>query len=396
VGTAVDLIVPDDRIGLFVRRAGQGAGRLAVTNVQAVWNIASANVAKMSLIQMRAQALEMVYVAEGAFKVGSGGNEPGSLTDGSWTSGATIPYRIASEDELTIANTPGCLWGTISGSARGTIGTAGTLPAAFPKGYAAFYCMKDEASQGQYADFLNTLTAVQATSRFSTSAWTRYTLSVSSGVHSASVPDRTCNGLCYADAAAFMDWAGLRPFTELEFEKACRGPLDPAPREFAWGTTVIGRTTGILNDSDGTATAADGNCNCKVGGVASNPQGPFRVGIYATATSSREQAGASYWGILGLSGNLWEYAVSVDAPAGRAFTGRHGDGKLTIDGYADVSGWPSATDAVGIGFRGGSYHDAENCVRVSDRSWCGGYWDAKRTAFCSCRGVRTAPQWVEP
>ncbi len=393
VGTAVDLIVPSDRVGLFVRRVTEGAGALAVTNVQAVWNIASANVTKTSLIQMRAFAVEMAYVAEGAFKVGSGGTESGSLTDGSWTSGSPVPFRVTSEDALTIAHTAGCLWGTSTAN-NNTFGGAGTLSASFPKGYAGFYCMKEETTQGQYADFLNTLTAAQLANRYSSAAWNRYTLSVSNGVYSASVPDRVCNGLCYGDAAAFMDWAGLRPYTELEFEKACRGPLDPIANEYPWGTTTISGTTGINNDGTGWDTAASGNCNCNYG--SHSVYGPYRAGIYATASSTREQAGASYWGILDLSGSLWEYVLTLGNAAGRAFAGVHGDGALSTAGYADVTSWPSSTTAEGIGFRGGCYQDGSVFARVSDRSYCGNYKDPSRNNLCCCRGVRTAPLETQP
>ena len=392
-GTAVDLIVPDDRVGLFVRRATEGFGATVATNVQAVWHIPPNTLLKSGRAQMQALAVEMVYVAGGAFKVGSGGTEVGSLTDGSWTSGAPIPFQVTGEDALTIANTAGCLWGTLTDN-NSTFGGAGTLSAGFPKGYAAFYCMKSEATQGQYADFLNTLAAVQATNRFIPSG-VRYTGYVADGVYLASVPDRVCNGLCYADAAAFMDWAGLRPMTELEFEKACRGPLDPVANEYAWGTLGVGKTTGILNDNSGTAIATNGNCNCAVFGQ-SFPYGPFRAGIYATSGSTREAAGASYWGILELSGSLWEYVLTLGNAEGRAFTGLHGDGTLSADGFADAGFWPSSTTAVGIGFRGGSYQDATALARTSDRKYCGNYSDPKRNSLCCCRGVRTAPSGVQP
>ena len=106
------------------------------------------------------------------------------------------------------------------------------------------------------------------------------------------------------------------------------------------------RTTGIPNDHLGTAYTTNGNCNCKLWGVNSSPYGPFRAGIYATSSSTREWAGASFWGILDLSGSLWEYALTLGNVTGRAFTGLHGDGKLTADGYADVAFWPSSATAV--------------------------------------------------
>ena len=394
-GTAIDLIVPSDGTGLFVRRASEGFGTLLATNIQAVWHIPSGTLVKSDKIQMRALAMEMVYVAEGAFKVGSGGTETGSLTDGSWTSGATIPLRVTSEAALTIAHSAGCLWGT-STDYNNTFGGEGTLSADFPKGYAAFYCMKAEASQGQYADFLNTLTAAQAANRYGGNSWNRYTVSVSDGIYSASAPDLVCNGLCYADAAAFMDWAGLRPMTELEFEKACRGPLDPIANEFVWGTTAVGGTTWIANDGSGVDTANDGNCNCVVNGINSNPYGPYRAGIYATSGSTREAAGASYWGVLDVGGSLWEYVLTLGRAEGRVFTGLHGDGKLTADGASNVAAWPSNTDAIGIGFRGGSYQDWPDLTRISDRNYCGAYADPSRNNLCCCRGVRTAPVGVQP
>ena len=391
VGTAVDLIVPDDRVGLFVRRAEQGSGTLSVTNVQAVWNIASNGLVKTSRVHIWAQAVEMVYVAEGAFKVGSGGTEDGSLTDGSWTSGATIPFQITGEGELMITNAAGYLWGT-STSGLNTIGGAGTLSNTFPKGYAAFYCMKHEVTQGQYVDFLNSLTPSQAANRYYSGTTFRYTLSVANGVYYTAHPDRVCGRLGYPDGAAYTDWAGLRPRTELEFEKSCRGPLAPVANEYPWGTTAISMTTaGLTNDGTGTDTVNNGNCNYG----ASSLSGPYRAGIYATAGSSRVAAGASYWGILDLGGSMWEQVVTVGNATGRAFTGLHGDGKLDANGYANVTAWPNTT-AVGIGFRGCGFHDADVMARVCDRRYCGNHSDPSRSEVCGCRAVRTAPVGVLP
>jgi hypothetical protein len=38
--------------------------------------------------------------------------------------------------------------------------------------------------------------------------------------------------------------------TELEYEKACRGPLMPVANEYAWGTTTISATTAIVQRRD--------------------------------------------------------------------------------------------------------------------------------------------------
>ena len=106
-----------------------------------------------NMLEMRIFANEMVYVPQGAFTVGSGGTESGSFTNGSWANGGTVSLSISSESALTIGQSAGNLWGT-SASGNNTIDGAGTLAAAFPKGYGGFYCMKYEISQQQYVDFL--------------------------------------------------------------------------------------------------------------------------------------------------------------------------------------------------------------------------------------------------
>ena len=48
--------------------------------------------------------------------------------------------------------------------------------------------------------------------------------------------------LSWPDLCAYADWAALRPMTELEYEKACRGPNNPVLGEYAWGNTSISLT----------------------------------------------------------------------------------------------------------------------------------------------------------
>src|SRR5262249_10316729 len=117
-----------------------------------------------------------------------------------------------------------------------------SLTSAFPKGYNAFYIMKYEISQGQYADFLNaTNSLVQSVHWLNSNGSSRNTI-VNTGTppqqYSSSRPDRACNYLSWADYTAFLDWAALRPPTELEFEKACRGTNIAVTNEYAWGSTT--------------------------------------------------------------------------------------------------------------------------------------------------------------
>jgi len=47
-------------------------------------------------------------------------------------------------------------------------------------------------------------------------------------VFTARLPDRPCGWIGWVDGFAYAVWAGLRPMTELEYEKARRGHLDPS------------------------------------------------------------------------------------------------------------------------------------------------------------------------
>lgn len=388
-GADFEIVVPDDRKGLFLRRsaANAGAGDIGLTNVVAVWDLAQSGMSAGIRVRMQTLAIEMCYVAEGPFWVGvPNGTETYRFCAGD--DGAS-PFQITGEDALE------CGWGTAGKLwAWGYIEDGSTLSNEFPKGYAAFYCMKYEVTQGQYADFLNTLTANQASYRAYTGGGCRHTITwnAQSG-YTASAPDWACNYLSWADGAAFGDWSGLRPMTELEFEKACRGPLEPVAGEFAWGGTLA-----VLQTGHDTTDGPDGSGRERATPVAPNPAncnygggvgGPVRVGIYATNGASRMSAGASYWGIMELSGNVRELAVTVGNAAGRAFTGLHGDGVLTVNGDANVTNWPGA-NAVGGGNRAGSFCDSLDEMRISQRQGASQVYVDRWHGF-GWRGARAAP-----
>src|SRR5690606_34108325 len=60
---------------------------------------------------------------------------------------------------------------------------------------------------------------------------------------------------------AYVDWAGLRPFTEMEYEKACRGPILPQARDYPWGLAVrhLVNRFDNKNTPEETATLPDAN-----------------------------------------------------------------------------------------------------------------------------------------
>lgn len=389
-------------VGVFLCRATNGTGPFAAANVGLRWLRAADHVAAGAKVTVNVLALEMVHVPPGAFLAGDG------LTDGAQFyagGGGNRPFRIESESAIPIGPAAGQLFYDRAGDWCGD--QAGMLPKAFPKGYAAFYGMKYELTQAQYADFLSTLTPKQADIRWDTwwksfcdGPWAPDAAKCgitkhADGAYRSSMPDKACGFLRWADMAAYLDWAGLRPMTELEFEKACRGPLAPVPGEFAWGDTKYVPAKGLVNEGE----ADEQPANPDTANIALHECVMMRVGCLGAGTGSRHLTGAGYYGMTELSGNQMEPAVSAGSAIGRCFTGQHGDGLLTEDGFADVPDWPKR-DAKGSGWRGGGGGWAANieAARVSDRKAAalGGKGDTDGHYLYGVRGVRTAPAAALP
>ena len=415
-------------MGVFVHRSGDGSGAFTQTAMQLRWNYGSNGIADGQAVDIKVFAVEMVLVPGGSFQVGGG---TATLVMGHFRNGSTnTPLTISTENALTLGGTTN---GNLANNNNAGIGTPDdfnnsttlTLPAAFPKGFNAFYCMKYEISQGQYRDFLNVLAYTQQVNRTATApnlaAGTEAlsntfrngldiqtpgnaTTSVSAvygsnlngnGTYNESVDGENiaCNFLSWMDGAAFADWASLRPMTELEFEKACRGTLTPVDDEYAWGSTTITGATGISNSGANNEVPSNAVANAVFNNGVS---GPLRVGSFATASSTREQAGASYYGIMELSGNLWERTVSVGNAIGRNFTAPiHGNGLLTSDGFCDISTWPGfVTDkvsgATGAGFRGGVWVETYFDLRASSRRFASSVGSARSNGL-GFRAVRSVP-----
>jgi len=383
----VTLDATADGMGAWVYRAANGSGTFTVNDAQLRWNHAADGVLDGDPVELKLFAIEMVYVPAGAFKVGSGGSGDSEFYESGTSS---QPFLIASENAIAVGTSAGQLYyaSTEYGGDRG-----GPIPAAFPKGYAAFYGMKTEISQGQYCDFLNTLTSVQVTNRYPEQSTYRHAVTTSGGAYTSANWYVACNFMSWADLTAYLDWAGLRPMTELEFEKACRGNRDPVPNEYAWGGTSITQATGIANAGKANETASNAGANAVYGSHAS-VQGPLRVGCLGLGSpGNRVATGAGYWGMLELSGNLWERPVTVGNAAGRAFTGLHGNGVLNVNGEADVPHWPG-TNASGAGFRGRDWHNAASYLRAAGRDYAASA-HAVRYLYYGGRGVRLAPRGVE-
>jgi len=381
-------------MGVFIYRDADGTGTFSKTGVQLRWNYGSNNLDDNATIDIRVFAIEHVLVPQGSFSAGSGGTENSAFYK---YPSVTEPYPVTSENEISVGTTPNNLY--YSSSTYGG-DQLGPVPAAFPKGYKAFYCMKYEISQQGFVDFLNCINAVQATNHYSNfGSSNRYGISLSIGVYSTTFPYVACSYLNWADLTAYFDWCGLRPLTELEFEKACRGILPPVPDEYAWGTTELAYNPYTINNNGANNENILTNYSSTAGNAAyswttplnGSINGPMRVGIFAgnTGNTSRVTAGATYYGIMEMSGNLLEHFVTVGNPAGRLFTGMHGNGELNTSGNADVANWPGIS-SLGAGFRGGYWFYHAWYLRVSERSGAAGT-DANRYNSDGGRGGRTAP-----
>ncbi|MEN8119235.1 MAG: SUMF1/EgtB/PvdO family nonheme iron enzyme [Bacteroidota bacterium] len=424
--SSVDHIMPigivadatSDGMGVFIYSDNENIGNfnLNATNLNLRWNYGIDGVADdASNIEVRVFGIEMVYIPQGSFSVGSGGAEMNAFFENI----AISEFEIFSEAEITVAPGLGRLYYDNLNGRGGD--RNGPIPAGFPKGFDAFYTMRYEISQEQYVDFLNLLTRDQQNARTNsdvagTTVTNIYVMSNSSTLQNRNgircnssglgttepinfycdlnenstgneIDDGqniACGYLNWGDGMAYLDWAGLRPMTELEFEKACRGTNASIGNEFAWGTLDLTQSSSSINnegeENEQTSNSGNGLCNFDNDGF-----GPMRCGFSATGTTNRVQAGASYYGLLEMSGNLSERCVTVGSPAGRSFTGENGDGVLTSAGDADVLNW---SGVLSQSVRGGNYRRGSDRLRVSSREYA--YLDVDdRYENVGWRGVRT-------
>ncbi len=396
------LQVADDGTGALLYRAAPGDGPVEFGGVRLPWDIARQGLAAAEAGDVRVIGLEMVYVPKGPFFLGSGGTDGGcfhAAPSGPLPYRLQRPYAITGENAFAMAETPGALTRSPHSDSHGDHAgeRAGDIPAAYPKGVRAFYCMKHELSQGQYAAFLNMLPPGQAAERNGAKPGWGCTLAGEHPDIRAGVPTRACNFLNWPDAAAYADWAGLRPMTEFEFEKACRGAAPPVPYEYAWGNARICAWLYEINDLLSAEALVLNPAAGRVGNAAYKTTtgwkmgSPMRCGLFRASAvqAAREATGATYYGILDMSGNNYELAITAGHPAGRAFTGLHGNGALTAEGNADVPSWPGA-EAAGTGSRGGCWSVGPNQLRISDRSLAAGAVSTRNWGG-GWRGVRTAP-----
>jgi hypothetical protein len=357
-GSAVGIDAAPNNTGVMLRRTAEGvypnAGPHMIT-------LKVTNLPTTGDIDVKVFAIEMVYIPQDSFYV----------NDTYW---GFATQAITSESAVTLQTTRFMAvndWYSVASASL-------NLPATYPKGYAPFYLMKYEISQDQYAQFLNTLPEPAHFNRFLGNFNTNRNRVNNTGtppnIYVTDRPDRAQNFLGWNDLAAYLDWAALRPMSELEYVKACRGKGPVVPGEFPWGTTTIVEENVILGLENGTETGNTPNSNCNYNGTTTTisggdgGSGPYRCGIFALPTSNRITAGAGFYGNMELAGNVYEIVVCASNNGGASFQRVWGDGNLSPTGFHDVVGWPGTSfnnNAVSI--VGGAWTTNSDRCRVNDR-----------------------------
>ncbi len=311
---------------------------------------------------------------------------------------------------------------------------SGVLPATYPKGYKGFYIMKYELSQEQYCNFLNMLSYTQQKNRIGNNLDNlnkgdyvfgnpkhpscRNGIAVFSRKNTSQPAvfgcnlnpaepffDKddgqtlACNYMTGADMLAYLDWSGLRPMSELEYEKACRTPSRVIPGEYAWNTTSavsLGGQGGLSTSTIGTENEMPVNNNVNTNSGAPS-FGPVRCGSFGTSSTNQEQSGGSFYGVMELSGNLGEMYYSVTGgsylntnPTSASNNEYHGDGTIATNGdFNVVTYWNRSNDATAFSVRGGSFASPDSYLRVSDRRVLMSYNNVTRDSTVTFRGGRS-------
>jgi len=349
--------------------------------------------------EIEAYGIEMVFIPQGQFEF-SGNNG-----DSNWL-------------ERVVTNETG--FRLYRSGYDGSTSRYNELSADFPKGFQSFYIMKYEISQGQYVKFLNNIGNLFS-NRYSAANFnqSRYSIQMVGTSFSATEPNRACNYISVQDLLAYLDWSALRPMTELEYEKACKGASGASVTpigSYPWGTntyTAMRRVSlatengsELVSDPPGnvanchtyhSATCYYGYVTTPAGGCYDLGQGPVGVGIFARdGNESRVSSGATYYGVMEMGGNVWETTVSADndywGPSTRSYNAQWGDGILDgTTSQANVTGWPDQTNNNFYGNRGGSLGDWPDRMRISDRNYSTSTYVGSttgRNALVGGRGVR--------
>lgn len=350
VGTGAALTSVSDGRGVFLDHTENYSYWTAAATV--TWNSTADGVGSTP-VDVKVFAISMVHVPTGSFIYNAGGIGGSGVNN-------------------------------YGGGAQTAVANAASLPtgaaANWPNGYNSFYIGRYELTQGQYADFLNTLSVSQAAGLHYNSVANGHNITYTSGNpygsrYAAVDPYAAKNYLSPSDSWSYLSWAGLRPLTEMEFEKAGRD-IGGDTRTYPWSDTAPGTATYAPPNEGGTCISKYVNYNNTAGCLKVLDAGRYMSGdIYRTVA----ETGASPWGIADLSGSVMELILDCSYPSVPA----NGNGTVSWP-----AGWPSPSGS-GYGGRGGSWGYTWDLLRVSDRQATFGIPFPGRDGNVGARGSRT-------
>ena len=342
-GINPSFFVPEDGMGIMIfpdrKHRGDVSWRIKVElDMSKITGISD------DLMYVSTQGIEMVYIPQASFYAGEADTSAQRHAAAFYEYGSNDYYKVNAESAITVDTLKGNLYYENSNEPNYKGDMKGPVPAAFPKGYDAFYIMKYELTEGIYCSFLNAIGNYYSHPRANFGGKNynkeRGSIYLEDGKYKTKSINRPASFLSWDDDCAFADWSGLRPMTELEYEKACRGPMKPAvANSFPWGNASNEKLSRYFNDAGDLVL-----------------EQPYSEGDLSD--SNLEIFGASYYWVMDLNKSLWERCVSLGNEKGRLYQGTHGDGKLMgYKGTATNEDWPNWYDGKGgISYRGGGYY----------------------------------------
>ncbi|NTW32539.1 MAG: hypothetical protein HGB12_07940 [Bacteroidetes bacterium] len=449
-------------MGIFLYRKNDGSGTFPLTGntqVTLIWD-QTAQGTVGGAWDVRAYAVEMVYIPGGTFRIGSGNPtfvSTSTINSSNYSSNVTglVPYTVSTENTTIALNPSPAMNPGLDLFTRTGATAAGTIDAGFPKGYDPFWVMRYEVSQGQYCDFLNSLDRLEQTMNIYQGGqygvavtatpdayrWVMYTSTTSTPwapvnrqyirptpsflankpitfgcdannngtLDEANDGQNTACNYLYTGSypgillRKYLNWTALRPMTDWEYEKICRGQtaqVATQANELVWGTdgSAGGRnpSTGISNANLNNEAPVPTPCSVQGEYIGNNATaGPLRVGSTLTnsAGCTRTSTGSSYYGVSDMAGNLWEYVWSFGSngpltgfypltsdPAAKPWLTRTSNGNGIVNSNGDYgypitlpSGWgQQRSNTAGWGYNGQIHNEYY---------WKGGGWDTLDTQW---------------
>ena len=183
-----------------------------------------------------------------------------------------------------------------------------------------FWIDKYEVTNAQYAEFVGaTGHRVPECADYGKADWNTW----SGNRPPSGYENHPVVGVSWEDAKAYCEWAEKRLPTEDEWQQACRGS---GGRKYPWGNGFGSGHANIYGSQDGHAKTA--------------PVGSF-------------SSGASPYGVMDLSGNVWEWTSSLyeSGESKRVFLGGSWSNTSGIV-RCTYRGWVTPVDrSINVGFR---------------------------------------------